>query len=160
MIVTLPGPVASLAWSLVGSWTYAGVAAASVLFTGLDNRNEVLVECVGVGFDASTFLTFLVSANGGATFFNAVGNYLTISSTTATTNLNAGRMGASAVTGPLDVWAKIYNWNAARRKQVVGPSAVAANLSAVIAAASALNAIQLKPNAANFNAGTINVYAR
>lgn len=153
------GTNASLAWTLAGTWTYAGVATANVLFTGLGAAYEIMVEFVGITFDAAGNPQFLVSADGGVTYQGGT-KYIITANTGITTGLGFGRLGASLNTGPLDGWMQIDNWNATKRKHILGPSALAANLTAALDMNIALNAIQMRNPNSNFNAGTINIYTR
>jgi hypothetical protein len=149
-------------WALIASFT--ATSGATHDFTGLSTYNEIMVIFEAVTTSGNCILQILVSSDNGANFRTTSGDYLIMTDTMTVTNASnischntqtsAARSGA--------MWIGLFNKTNYKPYCPVGHTP-AANLSGVVAYASALNAIRVQPHVASgatFTGGVIRVWAR
>lgn len=146
-------------WTLITTRTVGSGATED--FTGLGSYNEILVVVRSVTTGSSAIIQCLVSTDGGSTFLNASGDYLSMPQTGIPVNDTTMPMHNTSATAARTTWRTITNFNKTVAKVSNLGIGVADNASYFIPTASALNAIRIRPHTGNFNgAGTIYVYGR
>jgi hypothetical protein len=147
-------------WGLAGSWTYSS-DVANVDFTGLGSYNELLIIGRNLTASASGQRCFVVSVDGGSTFYTTSGNYVVVSEAGVVSNTTVFGIHDTANTGARTLVARVTNTKG-------DVKACHSNFSSrdilFAASASDINAIRVLPaapgTAANLTGGTIHVYGR
>lgn len=155
------------AWALAGTGqTATGVydfavdgAKANIDFVGLGSYNELLVICNALTTTVTGVRQAVVSVNGGSTFYNASGDYITISAAAAEANGTGFNHSQANATAGRPLVFHILNTKGPRKVAFCPIST--GSITEFIASASDIDALRiLNVGGGNINGGTVRVYAR
>ena len=149
-------------WSVIDSWT--GPAAADVPFVGLGGYSEIIVLFVGVTLSSSGGFRVQVSIDNGATYYNSLGDYVTVDSAGVTTNTSSFMGSFTTATAARTRWCHIANFGMSGGPKIahVAGTVSSGNLGnhLFVASDDPLDAINCQASAGNFSGGTIYILGR